>query len=315
MEEHHLLAEEAISKRKGRIGNSFRSAFRHIRLTWKLHHFDNEMSLFRAITGEEEAASGLMLAFIQQRYPGANKLKPRDHTHKAAVSPYLDAVNNLIASVPVPAPKLSLSMGSPPSLSISVDLQALGVSGEPKFATPDNPFNFALRKDGEESVYFFEKELAEIASFSGAADIRTAISERANLRNRLLYASDEGIPKVEFPDETLLRYRDRIFRLCLLTIGILQTKQHQLFAAQNLEAFLTALGHIIETGTNYDLPDGRFMSVAQQPDGTYKSGIGYRAQITITSRFEQVWQINLHSPGIAPKGSISPISIEEAQSV
>jgi hypothetical protein len=303
MEAHHLLAEEAIGKRKGRIGNSFRSAFRHIRLAWKLHPFDNEMSLFRAITGEEEAASGLMLAFIQQRYPGANKLKPRDHTHKAAVSPYLDAVNNLMASVPVPAPKLSLSMGSPPSLSISVDLRALGVSDEPNFATPDNPFNFSLRKNGEKSVYFFEKELAEIAGFRGSADIRAAISEKANLRNRLLYASDDGIPTVEFPDETLIRYRDRIYRLCLLTIGILQTKQHQLFAVQNLEAFLTALGHIVESEMDYDLRDGQFMSVIQQPDGSYKSGIGYRAKVTITARFEQVWQINVHSSGIDPPGS------------
>lgn len=297
MEKHHLLAEEAISKRRGRIANSFRSAFRHVRLAWRLHPVDSEMSMFRAITGEEEAASGLMLALVQQRYPGAKKLKPRDHTHKAAVTPFLDAVRNLLASTSVPPPKLSLSMGRPPALSISLDLRALGISNEPKFATPDQPFNFALRKGGDEKVYLFEKELAEIASFSGASNIKAAILNRANLRNRLLYASDAGVPTVQFPDETLLRYRDRIYRLCLLTIGILQTKQHQLFAAQNLKAFLAALGHIVESGVDYaqTLPDGtQFMSVIQQPDGSYVSGVGYRGRITLRARFDQVWRINVH---------------------
>lgn len=297
MDKHHLLAEEAIGKRKGRIGHTFRSAFRHIKLAWKLHPLDKEMSLFRAITGEEEAASGLMLALIQQRYPGANKLKPRDHAHKAAVSPYLDAVNNLMASVPVPTPKLSLSMGHPPSLSISIDLQALGISNEPKIATPDNPFNFTLRRAGDETIYFFEKELREIANFRGAADIKAAISDRANLRNRLLYASDRGIPEVEFPDAALLQYRDRIYRLCLLTIGILQTKQHQLFAAQNLEAFLSVLGQTIEAGIDYSqaAPDGQFISFVQQPDGNFHTGVGYRGKINFHARFEQVWTIGIHS--------------------
>ena len=297
MERRHLLAEEAISKHNGRIGHSFRSAFRHIRLAWKLYLLDKEMSLFRAITGEEEAASGLMLALIRQRYPGANRLNPRNHVHKAAVSPYLDAVSDLMASVPVPAPRLSLSMGSPPSISISIDLQALGVSDEPNSVTPDNPFNFILRKNGDENVYFFEKELHAIAKSRGAEDIKSAIRERANVRNRLLYASDSGIPSVEFKIEALLRYRDRIYRLSLLAIGILQTKKLQLFATQSLESFLAILDQNVGSGIDYSgvSPDGRFMSLIQRSDGSYLVRTGYKGQVTIHARFDKVWQFNVQS--------------------
>lgn len=235
-----------------------------------LHPIDSEMSLFRAITGEEEAATGLMLALMQQRYPGATKLNPKDHRHKAAITPYLDAVNNMMASVQAPAPRLSLSAGKRAQISLSIDLFALGLADKPTFATPDHPFNFAMKKNGDEDVYLFEDELREIASFAGAASIKQAVAERANLRNRLLYASDQGIPNVEFPDNTLLLYRDRIYRICVIAIGILQTKQHQLFAAQNLQAFLFMLDHVVEDPIEYNLemrPSGLFRSIVQQQAG------------------------------------------------
>lgn len=249
MPQHHLLEEEAISLRQGRFQHCFRSAYRHIRFAWKLHHFDNEMSLFRAITGEEEAASALILSLKQQQYSGAEKLKPSDHRHKAADTPFLDAVNNALVLTSLPTPKLGLSIEKQSKLSLSIDVTPLGSTDEPLWATPDHPFNFTMTMCGDKKAYLFERELEEIASASGSENITRAIKERANLRNRLLYASDQGIPHIEFPAKTLLRYRERIYRLCILTIGILQTRQHQLFVEQNLSAFLSALDISMDTQT------------------------------------------------------------------
>ncbi|ANL74071.1 hypothetical protein AMC83_CH04154 [Rhizobium phaseoli] len=242
LQQHHLIIEEGINKLGGRIRASLRSAWRHLRLSWTLHPIDSEMSLFRAITAEEEAASALMLALKQRRYPGAQKLKPRDHSHKSAISPFLDAVGNMLAGADLPPSKLTIKREDRPAIHISLDLGAIVKHPNLRFAQPDNPFNFTLSVEG--NAYMFEKELLEIATGSGAESIRQHVQNETNLRNRLLYATDEGYPTVTFQDEALLRRRDRVNRLCLLTIGILQTKQHQLFAAQCLQAFLLMLGKI-----------------------------------------------------------------------
>lgn len=47
------------------------------------------MAIFRGVTAEEEAATGLMQAFRFRKYPNADLLKPRDHVQKHAVTPYL----------------------------------------------------------------------------------------------------------------------------------------------------------------------------------------------------------------------------------
>ena len=184
-----------------------------------------------------------------------------------------------------------MSLGKPPKLSISWNLAALGLSKDSIFATPDHPFNFTMRKDGADDVYMFEQELQELATLNGSADILAAIKDRANIRNRILYASDEGVPSIEFPDETLLRHRNRIYRLCLLTIGVLQTKSHQLFVRQNLQAFLAVLRIAAEHKIIPDevLPKfGRLFEIKQQDHGVYSLRDSYRGQIKIRAYFAPI---------------------------
>lgn len=192
MDEHHRVAERCANKLSGRIRHRLRSAHRHLRLAWTLHPIDGEMSLFRAITAEEEAASALMLALKQRRYPGAEMLKPRDHRHKSAITPFLNAVNNMLADARVPAPKLSIHEGDPPRLHLSLDIGSLLGHVAPLHAEPDHPLNFVLRGGADGSVYRFISELQTIADDRSAKDIGTLVDQEANLRNRLLYAGDEG---------------------------------------------------------------------------------------------------------------------------
>ncbi|MGF9566641.1 hypothetical protein AAIH70_24320 [Neorhizobium sp. BT27B] len=297
-EDHHGIAEESANKLGGRIKHCLRSAFDHLRRAWTLHPIDSEMSLFRAITAEEEAATALILAMKQRRYPGSEKLNPWEHPHKAAVSPFLDAVGNLLAETGMPPPRLSINRGHRPMLSISLDLGALTGKVAGEFATVDHPFNYMLRMNHEEKAYMFDAQLQQLASSRGEASIRQLVHNEANLRNRLLYATDQGIPEVRFNDSVILKKRDRVYRLALLTIGVLQTKQHQLFAVQCLQAYCAVIGQIVQDlipVKSVSQPEGFLMSVIQQPDGTYLQTTSYRmsADIKISGRWLDEMRVSI----------------------
>jgi hypothetical protein len=75
--EAQATIEKCIEMLAGRPRHCGRSAFRHLRKAWMLYPIDREMALFRAITAEEEAATALILAMKQRRYPGAELLDYR----------------------------------------------------------------------------------------------------------------------------------------------------------------------------------------------------------------------------------------------
>jgi hypothetical protein len=133
-----------------------------------------------------------------------------------------------------------------PKATIQIDVAALAGLSRPLFGTPDHPLNFVVSRNGDarSAANIFEKRLDEIAKGRNFETMLAFVRAEANLRNRLLYASDEGIPSVEFADAMLLDRLGRVYALNILTIMILQTSQHQLFAVQCLHAFLIALGRL-----------------------------------------------------------------------
>jgi len=271
--------EKAILKLNGRIKSCGRSAYRHLRGAWKLHPIDSEMSLFRAITAEEEAATALILALKLRHYPGSDLLNHRDHLQKAAITPFLDAVNNLLAKFKLPPATLRLHQTDTPRFAVSLDTRAYLRGEEPLFGEPDEPLNFVMRKgnDNEAPVHCFEDELQEIATGRGLEDIVDFVRKEANLRNRLLYAEDGGYPTVSFPDATLLERLRRVTRALGLTIA-LQSPQQQLFAVQCLEAFLRALRKM--NGNGYDFAatvptKGALLTLIEIGDGKPSAEITY----------------------------------------
>ena len=60
----------------------FRSAISHLERAEILFPIDNPMAIFRCITAEEEAATGLMYCLKDLGYLNAEKLSPWSHTHK-----------------------------------------------------------------------------------------------------------------------------------------------------------------------------------------------------------------------------------------
>lgn len=252
--------ERCVEKLAGRPKHCGRSAFSHLRKAWRLYDVDLEMSAFRAITAEEEAATALILALKVQRYPGAEALDHRRHDHKAGVAPFLEVVAKAIGVMEFARPKVRLdSLSARPRLDVLFSPATLTLSTDPTLRVRlDEPFNFVAREGpyghpGE--VMKFAKELEALASSKGAGKIHELIRVEANLRNRLLYAQDGGIPSVTFARTMILKKLHRVCVILQIVIGILQTPTRQLFAVQCLEAYLAALSKIPPDGFDFDIEE------------------------------------------------------------
>ena len=231
------------------ISHCCQNAYLHLERAWVLLGLDAEMSAFRSITAEEESATALILALKHRRYPGANRLNHRNHSHKAAFTPLVDGIQKALSTLDqLGKPTAFLNKESnPPSIKVQIDVS--GLFGEPAFAQPDEPLNFllshaAITDTGVEKAakpHLFETELNELAKSSGKGTILDHIQTEANFRNELLYAKVDGIPQIKLKKGFILERLRRVTLLHSLTIIILQTPKQQLFAIQCLESLLKAL--------------------------------------------------------------------------
>jgi len=115
-----------------------------------------------------------------------------------------------------------------------------GPSGEPMWLIPDPPLDGKLEIDGQ--VHDFREELHSLSTEAGEKTIADYLQRWANARNKLLYASEKGVPKIERDVISLLDFHRRnCFSLLALYILIDQTRSHQQFVVQALTAFLEIL--------------------------------------------------------------------------
>lgn len=271
----HLGIEAAIEKLKvPRVRHACRSAFNHLRKSWILHPVDAEMSSFRAITAEEEAATAVIRALRHRSYPNADKLNDRNHVHKSALWPFMTAVRDKMVEKNISAPTIGLRTEGTPRIELSVDIGSQAGLDRPLWGTPDEPFNFSMWSDrkGPFELHDFSEELEMLATGKGARNIEVYVKSEANARNQVLYASDQGIPSVMFEDAYLLSRRRRVTTLLILTIAIMQTEVHQLFLVQCLDALLRAIQGF--NGDPLDLPmvdpDVERIELIEQSDGSMK---------------------------------------------
>lgn len=275
LEDIHLHLEEAIEKLKvPRIRNACRNALNYLRKAWRLHLVDAEMSLFCAITAEEEAATAVIRALQHQGYPLSERLSDRKHPHKASLWPFITAIAEKMTEKNIPMPSIGLRVEGEPRIELSVDLAAQAGLDHPLWGTPDEPFNFSMWSDrtGPFKPHDFSEELAVMASDKGKRNIEAYVNDRANTRNVLLYASEQGIPSVSFEDSLLLGRRQRVTIMLVVVIATLQTEQHQLFLVQCIDALLRAVQRF--DGDPIDLPPldvtGERIELAEQHDGSMK---------------------------------------------
>ncbi len=219
------------------------NAVRHANRAWKIREVDPAMAAFRAITGEEEAASALFRAFRRVGYPNAEKLNPRSHVHKNAVTPFLDAVFSLLA--------LPFNAVFPRGFALSVTAEGrivIKLIVENGTYEPTPPLHMFLTegkflpdrtidRETERPVDFGNK-IAEQAATNGAVTVKAYLKERANLRNLILYAGENGHPEVRTPIDPFLRLACRNTFTILKVYLLIDQYEVQTFARQCLLAFL-----------------------------------------------------------------------------
>ncbi|WP_428149695.1 hypothetical protein [Brevundimonas sp.] len=251
-----LAGEDEASVMRGALGKAIANLPKPVRFRAEnaFHGFekavallavDREMASFRAITAEEEAAAALFRSLQLRRYPGANGLNLGNHRHKAAVGPFIWAVRSTLGGKGfVKQAQMTLDYAAP-SLQLHLPLHELGVvfpGSEDMRLTFTEPLGLTRRKGPDEALDRFGKELAELASAQSFANIHALIAKEANARNRLLYASDAAPPITRVTPAAILARRDRADICLFLCIAIMQTRAHQAFALQALDAFLEMVG-------------------------------------------------------------------------
>jgi hypothetical protein len=229
---------------KSRSRNCFRSALRHLEKSHLLLNVDLEMAAFRAITAEEEAASGLMYCLKELNYPGSEKLNPRIHSQKNAVTAFLKAVGHMPAELQKEYQFefiLEINKHEPkPLLGLAIKNS---VHWPEHKMRPEPPLGF-IATTGEK-VRSFAPYLAELASKHEEKDFLSHIDRLANYRNRLLYADEMGIPMIkEIPSGAVEQWKSHVISLLYGYLLIKPYKEHQLFVSQLLSSFLVALQKI-----------------------------------------------------------------------
>lgn len=227
------------------------NAVRHLNRGWKLRELDPGMAIFRAITAEEEAATALFLSLKRRRYSGAEKLQHKDHAQKSAVSPFLQGAQRVFGKMGAPLPPTSLVIDpshTPPQLKVKLLLPVTDENGTRICAFPEPPLHLSLRSgvsDGQMKPEDFATGIEELVAEAGTETILNHVQGRATVRNRILYATSQGIPEVGGDvDRTFNHYRFQTFAILKTYLLIDPHPLNQDFVQQCLFAFLKMLDRL-----------------------------------------------------------------------
>ncbi len=229
---------------KGYSKNCARNAISHLECAWKIKDIDPEIAIFRAITAEEEAATAIFIALKEKGYENADKIKFKKHPYKQALAPFITGISKFMADV---ARQPNFPLGKKYQLSIEGEGKnkrlILSFYLQDKLAQPIPPLHFSIMMNGK--PYYFEKELLEISSGKNRDDIVKYIDDLTKLRNSLLYARPEGIPKITGQIAGHLEKRRRTVMTFLRIYSLIYPyKEKALFVEQAVKAYLLMMGEI-----------------------------------------------------------------------
>jgi hypothetical protein len=244
-----IVIEELLPASSVPARHSAINAIRHLNRAWRARDSDPEMSVFRSITAEEESATAIFLALKRLGYLGADRINHRDHVAKNAITPFSMAVGAVLQpAIRAMKPELYIDRDLPntPRLGIRFPTK---VHGEPWFAAPTPPLKilmtqFSTRIVAPQTAPDFLGKVEEIATLEGSKSIMAFLRERANTRNRVLYASVDGWPGVHTPvDVTIGVFRRHTLRNLKFFLLVDEYPERQPFAQLLLDAFRKTLGH------------------------------------------------------------------------
>lgn len=224
------------------------NALEHFERAFRLLEIDREMASFRAITGEEEAASALINAIQLRRYPHAKAINSRDHQHKAAVIACMIAVARDV--IPILKQFQLVFNFDKRRVDLKVPLSNFDIPGAESFAVqPVEPLDLVRGTDGADGGDPFTAALRDLAIESNYENVRRMVSAQANGRNTLLYASDSDLPKSRVSYGAIVNRKMKALTLLVVSAMVLQSRKHQSLVCQAIDAFLRVISRLPPAGT------------------------------------------------------------------
>lgn len=219
------------------------NAVRHLNRAWKNRENDRDMAALRCLTAQEESATAIFHALRASGYANAKRIGLRNHVHKMALMTFVSAVNDFLAAGLEKAPLHDIEAQLARTekgrqLSISFRVKEEGHEDERYF--PEPPLNFSFAVNGGAPDFRREMELFVKASATETAKtLEQYLKEQKELRERLLYASNEGLNQLEGDVEKFCRESQRkVLRNLVLFLLIDQHPEPQLFVQQCVDAFV-----------------------------------------------------------------------------
>ena len=221
----------------------FRSALYHLERAEALSEVDPAMAIFRGITAEEEAASGVMRCLVEMEYPASDALNLHDHAHKHAVFPFMQVLElffgqtlanhftkyNLHIKEEDGATRLTLALN-------------VKINGEAQLAYPIPPLNFGVKNPDTGKAPDYSFQINQLVAAKGKATVKAFLKQEANLRNEILYAAPDGYPTIPSLDVGfLVERRKRVMAMINLYLLVFPYAEHQPFVAQALASFVKIL--------------------------------------------------------------------------
>ena len=234
------------SRMPGSVKFRLLNTLEHFDRASQLFDLDREIASFRAITGEEEAATALIKSIQLRRYAHAREFNPRDHQHKAAVIACVMAIASELSPI---LKEFQLTFDfEKRRIDIKIPLTNFNIHGGADFAIElVEPLNFTHTATQESELEFFSQALEKLAARSNFENIRKMVAAQANARNTLLYASDSAVPRSVASREAIDVRKKRALTLLVLTVMVLQARKHHAFVGQAISAFLAVIARLPPT--------------------------------------------------------------------
>lgn len=243
LDAHIVAALEASKKTHAR--EAMRSAIAHLRRAEPLFANDVEMAVFRCITAVEEAASSLMMLMKDKGYPRSEELKRTDHLFKNAMLPFLRILHQRTMRAKEQKFDIDLIVHGHLQQPLGIEVIAHHENGSSSAVRINPPLNFLLSDDG----LGIDKSL-DIDAFikrEGSASVKEYLKQEANFRNKLLYASPAGIPRVQIEQNKYFPAKQQAVRTMLCAYLLIEPFAPQPTAIYALSAYLDLIALVKTT--------------------------------------------------------------------
>lgn len=231
------LIEALEASKKTHARESMRSAVDHLRRAEPLFASDVSMAVFRCITAIEEAASSLMLLMIDKQYPRSDELKRTHHLYKNAMLPFIRIFHRSLVRISSER-KFDIEL-----IILNSSVEPLGLAittkksdGSESMTQIYPPLSLLLSACGIEIDN--EIDIDKFIKNEGAFSVSGYLKQEANLRNKLLYATPSGIPRITIDHRKFFSAKQQAVRTMLCAYFLIEPFEAQLAVTYALNSYL-----------------------------------------------------------------------------